>query len=46
VLLGDDPPLYLREIVFRTIVIYVYTLVLLRWLGSRTVGQLSTIEFC
>ena len=44
-LLGDDPPLYLLEIVVRTLIIYVYTLGLLRWLGSRTIGQLSTVEF-
>ena len=44
-LIGDGPPLFYLEIVARTVIIYVYTLVLLRWLGSRTVGQLSTIEF-
>nr|WP_314255897.1 YetF domain-containing protein [uncultured Devosia sp.] len=44
-LFGDEPPLFLLEIAFRTIVIYAYTLLLLRWLGSRTVGQLSTVEF-
>ena len=44
-LLGDEPPLFLLEIGFRTAVIYVYALMLLRWLGSRTIGQLSTIEF-
>lgn len=44
-LLGDEAPLFLLEIAFRTVVIYVYALVLLRWLGSRTIGQLSTIEF-
>ena len=43
--IGDDPPIFLLEITFRTLVIYAYTLVLLRWLGSRTIGQLSTIEF-
>jgi len=43
--LGDEPPLFLLEIAFRTAIIYVYALVLLRWLGSRTIGQLSTIEF-
>jgi hypothetical protein len=31
--------------VLRTSIIYAYGLVLLRWLGSRTVGQLSTVEF-
>lgn len=44
-LIGDEPLLFLLEIVLRTIVIYAYTLVLLRWLGSRAIGQLSTVEF-
>jgi uncharacterized membrane protein YcaP (DUF421 family) len=44
-LLGDEPPLFLLEIVVRTLIIYVYALLLLRWLGSRTIGQLSTVEF-
>jgi uncharacterized membrane protein YcaP (DUF421 family) len=44
-LFGDEPPLYLLEIVVRTLIVYLYALLLLRWLGSRTVGQLSTIEF-
>lgn len=44
-LLGDEPPLFLLEILLRTVIIYVYTLALLRWLGSRTIGQLSTVEF-
>jgi len=42
---GDEPPLFFLEIAFRTLVIYVYTLGLLRWLGSRAIGQLSTVEF-
>lgn len=44
-LIGDEPPLFLLEIIVRTIIVYVYALLLLRWLGSRTIGQLSTIEF-
>lgn len=44
-LFGDEPPLYLIEIVARTLIIYAYALALLRWLGSRTIGQLSTVEF-
>jgi|EndMetStandDraft_2_1072991.scaffolds.fasta_scaffold06594_3 uncharacterized membrane protein YcaP (DUF421 family) len=44
-LFGDEPPLYLLEVLVRTLIIYVYTLGLLRWLGSRTIGQLSTVEF-
>ena len=43
--LGDEPPLFLLEIVLRTVVIYVYTLVLIRWIGSRSIGQLSLVEF-
>lgn len=45
IFLGDEPPLFFLEIGFRTAIIYVYSLMLLRWLGSRTIGQLSTIEF-
>ncbi|HTO27177.1 MAG TPA: YetF domain-containing protein [Devosia sp.] len=44
-LIGEHPPLFFLEIVVRTVIIYAYTLLLLRWLGSRTVGQLSTVEF-
>jgi uncharacterized membrane protein YcaP (DUF421 family) len=44
-ILGDHPLLYSAEIVVRTAVIYAYALLLLRWLGSRTIGQLSTVEF-
>lgn len=43
--IGDEPPIFLLEIVIRTIVIYAYTLILLRLLGSRAIGQLSTVEF-
>lgn len=45
IFLGDEPPLFLLEIAFRTTVIYVYTLILLRWLGGRAIGQLSMVEF-
>lgn len=43
--LGEEPPLFLLEIAFRTVVIYVYTLVLIRWVGSRSIAQLSLVEF-
>lgn len=43
-LIGDEPPLFLLEIVFRTLVIYAYSLVLIRWLGGRAIGQLSLVE--
>lgn len=43
--IGNEPPTFLLEIVIRTVIIYGYTLALLRWLGSRAIGQLSTVEF-
>jgi uncharacterized membrane protein YcaP (DUF421 family) len=43
--LGDHPLLFSLEIVLRTIIVYAYALLLLRLLGSRTIGQLSTVEF-
>jgi uncharacterized membrane protein YcaP (DUF421 family) len=44
-LIGEESPLFLLEIAVRTAIIYGYTLLLLRWLGSRTIGQLSNVEF-
>jgi uncharacterized membrane protein YcaP (DUF421 family) len=44
-LLGDEPLLFLLEIAVRSIVIYGYTLFLLRWIGGRSIGQLSLVEF-
>jgi uncharacterized membrane protein YcaP (DUF421 family) len=41
---GDAPLTYLLEIVFRTIIMYGYTIFLLRVLGKRGMGQLSTLE--
>ena len=42
---GDHSLLFGLEVIVRTIIVYAYALVLLRWLGSRTIGQLSTVEF-
>lgn len=42
---GEQPSLFYLEIVVRTAIVYAYGLLLLRWLGSRTIGQLSTVEF-
>jgi len=44
-LVGDEPPLFMLEIAVRTVIIYVYTLVLIRWVGSRSIAQLSLVEF-
>ena len=43
--IGDAPPLFYLEIVVRCLVIYIYTLLLLRWVGGRSVTQLSLVEF-
>lgn len=45
IFIGDLPWSFTLEIVFRTAVMYVYTLLLIRWLSRRAVGQLSLIEF-
>ena len=34
---GDHPPLFYAEIAFRTVVIYAYTLALIRWIGASAV---------
>lgn len=44
-LIGDAPPLFLLEIAFRTVVIYLYTLILVRWIGGRGIAQMSVVEF-
>lgn len=43
--IGDKPPLFLLEIVFRTFVIYAYALLMIRWVGGRGIAQMSAIEF-
>ncbi|MFN4143324.1 DUF421 domain-containing protein [Aestuariivirga sp.] len=43
--LGNESPLFYLEIAVRIAIVYIYTLVLLRWIGSRTIAQLSTVEF-
>lgn len=44
-LIGEAPPLFLAEILFRVLVIYLYTLLMLRLIGGRSVAQLSLVEF-
>ena len=43
--IGDAPPLFLLEIGFRTGVILIWTGALLRWIGGRSIAQLSVVEF-
>ncbi|QDU88613.1 hypothetical protein Pla175_19930 [Pirellulimonas nuda] len=45
IFLGDKPLWFLLEVAFRTIVIFGYTLVLLRWMGKRGMGNLTPFEF-
>ncbi|WP_323008315.1 DUF421 domain-containing protein [Paracoccus sp. (in: a-proteobacteria)] len=45
IFLGNQSFGFAWEIVFRTTIIYFYTLALMRWLGGRTVAQLSIVEF-
>lgn len=44
-ILGEQPALFYVEILIRTLVIYAYTLVMIRWVGGRGVAQLSMVEF-
>lgn len=41
---GNYPYAFIFEVVFRTLVMYCYTIFLLRILGKRSMGQLSTLE--
>ncbi len=45
IFLGDKPPLFFLEVAFRTLIIFSYTLLLLRWMGKRGMGQLTPFEF-
>ncbi len=45
IFLGDAPSWFLLEIVLRTTLLYLYTLLLLRLLGKRGVRQLTFFEF-
>lgn len=42
---GDAPPIFLVEIVIRTVIVYSYSLLLIRWIGGRGIGQMSVVEF-
>jgi uncharacterized membrane protein YcaP (DUF421 family) len=45
ILLGDQPPIFLLEIAARTVIIFLYTLLLLRCMGKRGMGNLTPFEF-
>ncbi len=45
IFLGDEPPFFLLEIVFRTVFMYFYTLAVTRLLGKRALGDLSAFDY-
>lgn len=45
IFIGDGVNLFFLEILLRTVVMYLYTFGLIRFLGKREVGTLSTFEF-
>ncbi len=44
ILFGEAPPFYLLEVFVRTFIVYVFLLLILRWLGKRMSGQLTILE--
>lgn len=42
--LGEEPFLFYAEIAVRTLIIYGYTLGMIRWIGGRSVTQLSMVD--
>ncbi|WP_103257586.1 DUF421 domain-containing protein [Tabrizicola aquatica] len=44
-LLADLPPLFLAEVGLRVAIILAWTMLLLRWVGGRSIAQMSVVEF-
>lgn len=44
ILIGDLPLLFFAEIAFRTVILYLYTLVMLRVFGKRSAGELTAVD--
>lgn len=42
--IGDQPPLYFLEVVFRVVLIYAFAVIVLRYMGKRGQRQLSPFE--
>ncbi|MES2668766.1 MAG: DUF421 domain-containing protein [Patescibacteria group bacterium] len=45
IFVGDQPPLFLLEVVFRTSIMYAYMLFAARFLGKRGTGHLTVFDF-
>src|SRR3954469_22392158 len=44
ILFGQTPPVFLLEVLIRSVIIYIFLLLVLRWLGKRMSGQLTILE--
>jgi uncharacterized membrane protein YcaP (DUF421 family) len=44
ILIGEAPPIFLLEVFIRTLIVYLFLLYTLRWLGKRMSGQLTIME--
>jgi uncharacterized membrane protein YcaP (DUF421 family) len=44
-LFGDTPPIFLLEVLIRTLITYIFFLFVMKWLGKRMNGQITIIEF-
>src|ERR1700712_4165791 len=44
ILFGQAPPAFLLEVLIRTLIIFVFLLFVVRWLGKRMSGQLTIME--
>ena len=42
---GTAPALFYAEIAVRVVVIWLWTVILLRWVGGRSISQMSVVEF-
>ncbi len=45
IVLGEHPAVYLLEILLRVVLVYFFTLLLLRWSGKRTMGEITFFDF-
>jgi uncharacterized membrane protein YcaP (DUF421 family) len=44
ILFGQAPPVFLLEVLIRTLLIFIFLLFVVRWLGKRMSGQLTIME--
>jgi len=44
ILFGQAPPMFLLEVMIRTVLIFIFLMFVVRWLGKRMSGQLTIME--